>query len=240
MLRISTVCHHTGFMAQRFRIIDGYNLMHSVGYAREQYGQGGLERSRTRLLRFLVNRLDQDERRRTTVVFDARAIPFEGVREYKYHELTVLFNPAGSDADTLIEELILEHSAPKQLEVVSGDRRLQKAIKRRKGIAVESEVFARLMRDRESIVPGSPQDVEPQPVRSVESDDIARSDIDTEFWLTEFGEINTATPPEVTRLVNEPKKTFSSWEAHVKELIDDLESDVTGTDSSQVTDNNSR
>ncbi len=143
---MATVRCHTGFMAQRFRIIDGYNLMHSVGYARERYGQGGLERSRHRLLRFLVNRLDREERRRTTVVFDARTIPFEGVRQQKFEEITILFNQAGSDADTLIEELILEHSAPKQLEVVSGDRRLQRAIKRRKGIAVESEDFARMLR----------------------------------------------------------------------------------------------
>ncbi|MGZ0165986.1 MAG: NYN domain-containing protein [Planctomycetales bacterium] len=214
-------------MAQRFRIIDGYNLMHSVGYARERYGQGGLERSRNRLLRFLINRLDHEERRRTTIVFDARTIPFEGVREQKLEGMTILFNKAGSDADTLIEELILEHSAPKQLEVVSGDRRLQKAIKRRKGIAVESEDFARLLRDRESIVPGSSQDVDSPPDTDGKPESAAPSQSDTEYWMEVFGEveISGATPETI-----QPKKPLdlnqsSDWDTHVKKLMDDLDVD---------------
>jgi len=215
-------------MAQRFRIIDGYNLMHAVGYAREKFGVGGLERSRNRLLRFLANRLELDERRRTTIVFDARTVPFEGVREQTIEEMTVVFNQAGSDADTLIEELILEHSAPKQLEVVSGDRRLQKAIKRRKGIAVESEDFARLLRDRASIVPGSPQDVDEKTEADVVSDRGSPSESDTEFWLKVFGDVDTGSPPEVTRTEPPPEKLSekpSTWDAHVQELIDDLDAD---------------
>ncbi len=216
---------HTGIMAQRFRIIDGYNLMHSVGYAREHYGQGGLERSRNRLLRFLINRLDLEERRRTTIVFDARTIPFEGSRQQKLEELTILFNQAGSDADTLIEELILEHSAPKQLEVISGDRRLQRAIKRRKGIAVESEDFAKLLRTRESIVPCSSQDVESPSETDGKLESASSSRSETEYWLDVFGEVEVSeTVPEPIR----PKQPAaqdepSGWNAHIKKLIDDLE-----------------
>lgn len=218
-------------MAQRFRIIDGYNLMHSVGYARERYGQGGLERSRNRLLRFLINRLDLEERRRTTIVFDARTIPFEGVRQQKLEEMTVLFNEAGSDADTVIEELIREHSAPKQLEVVSGDRRLQRAIKRRKGIAVESEDFARMLRERESIVPGSSQDEIPSAESGEKSDGAAPSKSDTEYWLDVFGdvEISEATPETIQRKQSADQDEPAEWDAHVKKLIDDLE----GGDSSK-------
>lgn len=214
-------------MAQRFRIIDGYNLMHSVGYARERYGQGGLERSRNRLLRFLANRLDLEERRRTTIVFDARTIPFEGSRQQKLEEMTILFNQAGSDADTLIEELILKHSAPKQLEVISGDRRLQRAIKRRKGIAVESEDFARMLRDRESIVPGSSQDVDVP----TESDEKRRSaepsESDTEYWMDVFGEVDVseAKPERLQQKKSTDEEQPSGWDDHVKKLIDDLEGD---------------
>jgi predicted RNA-binding protein with PIN domain len=211
-------------MAQRFRIIDGYNLMHSVGYARERYGQGGLERSRNRLLRFLVNRLDLEERRRTTIVFDARTIPFEGVRQQKFAEMTILFNEAGSDADTVIEELILEHSAPKQLEVVSGDRRLQKAIKRRKGIAIESEDFARMLRERESVVPGSSQDVVPSAESGGKPENVAPSESDTEYWLDVFGDVDISeTPPEPIRPKQpDGQEQHPDWNAHVEKLIDDL------------------
>jgi uncharacterized protein len=212
-------------MAQRFRIIDGYNLMHSVGYARERYGQGGLERSRNRLLRFLVNRLDLEERRRTTIVFDARTVPFEGVREQTLEEMTILFNQPGSDADTLIEELILAHSAPKQLEVVSGDRRLQKAIKRRKGIAVESEDFARLLRGRASVVPGSSLDVGPPPETEGKPESAAPTQSETEYWMDVFGDVEIS---EEARERIHPKKPIdqdqpTDWDAHVEKLMDDLE-----------------
>lgn len=210
-------------MAQRFRIIDGYNLMHSVGYARERYGLGGLERSRHRLLRFLANRLDLDERRRTTVVFDARQIPFEGVREQKVEEMTILFNDAGSDADTLIEELIREHSAPKQLEVISGDRRLQKAIRRRKGIAIESEDFARLLRERESIVPGSALDVDSTPDSSEAGDEGAQAD--AEYWMKIFGEVDLSDELSEKDGAQPSHGTVSDWETHIRELMDDLNSD---------------
>ncbi len=217
-------------MAQRFRIIDGYNLMHSVGYARERYGQGGLERSRNRLLRFLVNRLDLEERRRTTIVFDARTIPFEGSREQKLEEMTILFNEAGSDADTLIEELILEHSAPKQLEVVSGDRRLQRAIKRRKGVVVESEDFARLLRGRASIVPGSSQDVVPPAESGATPENAVPAESDTEYWMEVFGDVEISeSPPDPIR-PSQPdgQHESSDWNAHIEKLIDDLEGEGPG------------
>jgi hypothetical protein len=224
-LQMPTGGRHTGFMAQRFRIIDGYNLMHSVGYARERYAQGGLERSRNRLLRFLVNRMDREERCRTTIVFDARTIPFEGVREQKLEEMTILFNKAGSDADTLIEELILEHSAPKQLEVVSGDRRLQRAIKRRKGIAVESEDFARLLRDRESFVPGRSQDVDSPPETNEKPEGAAPSQSDTEYWMDVFGDVEVSESLSQRPLPQVSDDQPPGWDTHVKELIDDLDED---------------
>ena len=219
-LRITAILDH---MAQRFRIIDGYNLMHAVGYARERYGQGGLERSRDRLLRFLANRLDLEERRRTTVVFDARTIPFEGVREQKFEELTILFNKAGSDADTLIEELIREHSAPKQLEVVSGDRRLQRAIRRRRGIAIESENFARLLQGRESVVPGSSQDSRSED--STAPDTASSPEVDTKYWMNVFGDVKLPdAPPDRIQPADSEGQT-SDWDTHIQQLMDDLEQD---------------
>lgn len=210
-------------MSQRFRIIDGYNLMHSIGFAKERYGLGGLERSRNRLLRFLANRLDFEERRRTTIVFDARKVPFDGVPELQFEEMTVLFNAPGSDADTLIEELIRQHSAPRQLEVVSGDRRLQKAIRRRRGIVVDSDDFARMLQKRESIVPGSSLDVNPDSLPSEASDGALPMDAD--YWLKVFGDSGLSdlkinqpdSPPSDVRQ--------SEWDAHVKELMDDLDGD---------------
>lgn len=211
-------------MAQRFRIIDGYNLLHSVGYAQERFGPGGLERSRNRLLRFVANRLDPEERRRTTIVFDARAIPVEGLRESKFEEMTVLFNQPGSDADTLIEELILQHSAPRQLEIVSGDRRLQKAIKRRKGFAIESDHFARELHQRESITPGSAADQ----AHSTHDEGATErqeplSESETAEWLEIFGsEVELESDVFPTSRPKHSSTGSEAWNRHVEELMNDL------------------
>ena len=51
----------------------------------------------------------------------------------------MIFAQHHDEADTLIEEMIQRHSAPKQLTVVSSDLRLQTAANRRKAVAVDSE-----------------------------------------------------------------------------------------------------
>ena len=78
-----------------------------------------------------------------TVVFDAHHAPPGADVETTHELMRILYAAAESDADTLIEELILEHSAPKQILVVSGDRRLKDAAKRRKGQSIGSEGFLR-------------------------------------------------------------------------------------------------
>ena len=62
-------------MSASFLIIDGYNVMHAAGLAREKYGPGDLARKRTELLFKLARRLTTEERQRCTVVFDAIDAP---------------------------------------------------------------------------------------------------------------------------------------------------------------------
>jgi len=128
-------------VATPFLIIDGYNLMHAAGLARPSYGPGDLERCRHRLLRLLVTFLDDRERDRAKVVFDAWEAPEGLPRRMNFEGLQVRFADPGHDADSLIEELILAHSAPRQIIVVSGDRRLQRAAHRRKAKFIGSIAF---------------------------------------------------------------------------------------------------
>ena len=145
-------------MPRSFCIIDGYNLMHAAGMARATYGPGDLERCRNRFLRFLVAHLSVLERERTTVVFDAADAPPGAERTIRWEEMTVLFAERGGDADTLIEELIAGHSAPRQLVVVSTDRRLVQAARRRRAKTVTSEeFFEQLERRQETAATAEPR-----------------------------------------------------------------------------------
>lgn len=129
-----------------FLIIDGYNLLHAAGLARRQYGPGGLQRSRFQLIRQLERFLSAEAAKNCTVVFDAFGAPStDDEKTPTTPSLAgsprIMFAPAGTDADTAIEKLLLSHSAPGQVLIVSGDRRLQRSAERRRAGWVDSEVF---------------------------------------------------------------------------------------------------
>lgn len=130
-------------------LIDGYNLIHAANIVGPGRGPGGLARARTALMNLLAATLDERELKRTLVVFDAREAPFGLPRSGEHRGVPYRFAPRTIDADTLIEELIRADSAPKSLTVVSSDHRLQRAARKRRAKAVNSDVwFAGLLRER--------------------------------------------------------------------------------------------
>lgn len=173
-------------------IIDGYNLLNATGIVGRPPGGDGsnpmhhapypclpdrsLERSRLALLNFLADRLDPAELARTTIVFDSHGAPKKLPRLLVHRGLTVRFAAQYDSADTMIEELIREDTAPRQLTVVSSDHRVRKAARRRRAKAVKSELwFAELCRRRHLGVPATAKP--PQPLLEEE---VSR-------WLSEFG-----------------------------------------------------
>lgn len=126
-------------------IIDGYNLLNVAGIFASGGGPSTLERSRHALLEVLADKVAPAEASRTTIVFDAKQAPPGLPRTAKYRGLTVKFAAKHQEADDLIEELIRADSAPRQLTVVSSDHRLQRAARRRKAVAIDSDVWFRQM-----------------------------------------------------------------------------------------------
>lgn len=199
-------------MPKPFLIIDGYNLMHAAGMSSRRYGPGQFEKSRHRFLRFLANHLGERERRRTTIVFDAQNARPGGPRGSLFEEMEVVF-AAGRDADSLIEEMIAGHSAPKQILLVSSDHRLQKAANRRRGQCVDSEEFiAELERQ-------GPISEESQPRQSPNHAKFTGqvSAKETQEWLQIFGEIPETKPLQPENIdVDDP----NFWGIDVEELKD--------------------
>jgi len=128
-------------MSTPFLIIDGYNLLHAAGMSARRYAPGEMQKRRNRLLNFLKTRLESNARKRTTVVFDAFDAPVGAPRESTCDGMQILYAPPGGDADSVIERLIQQHSAPRQIRVVSSDHRLQKAARLRRSGFVDSDVF---------------------------------------------------------------------------------------------------
>lgn len=198
-------------MARPFLLIDGYNLMHATGLARPDYGPGELEKRRRRFVKYLIGHLNPRERPRTTIVFDAADAPPDVSRHQIVEEVEVLFARPGGDADSLIEELLAHHSAPRQVRVVSSDRRLQQAARRRRARFVRSEQFLRELQ-RRGPVEKQPSAPPPDPDLQAKFSGRVPED-ELQEWLDLFGEI-----PEADQLENRQSE-LDRWQARVDELL---------------------
>jgi len=160
-------------------LIDGYNLLHVTGI----FGRGGpgsLERSRRALLNLLAASIPESEIGQATIVFDANDAPPGLPRDVDHHGLQVCYSAGYADADSMIEELIRRHHAPRQLLVVSSDHRVQKAARRRRAKAIDSDVwYAELMRERNAR--SGRQRETAKPAGPVSPDEVA-------YWLQQFNE----------------------------------------------------
>ena len=161
-------------------IIDGYNLLHASGILAKGQGPGGLERARNALINFLAASLAPEERSRTTVVFDAAGGSPDLPHSFEQSGITIRFATQHEDADSLIEEMILRDSAPRRLTVVSSDRRLQRAARRRRARAAGSrEWYETIVRERLERNAGR-TDRPVKPTAPPTSDEV-------QYWLHQFG-----------------------------------------------------
>lgn len=168
-------------------IIDGYNLLHASGILGRGIGRGSLERSRSALIHFLVESLDEGQLAGTTVVFDAREAPRGLPRVVKHGGLTVRFADPHLAADDVIETLIKADTAPRRLTVVSSDHRLHRAARRRKATAIDSDQwYSQILRERiERARRVSPSLKPSSPI----------SEGEVRYWLGAFG-LDASTPTQ--------------------------------------------
>jgi uncharacterized protein len=158
-------------------LIDGYNLLHAMGVLAGRVGPHGLEKARLALLGRLLS-LHADDPGRVTVVFDAANAPPGAEREQEYKGLRVLF-ALREEADDVIEAIIRHDSAPRQLTVVSDDRRLKEAARRRQCPALGCLDYLEQVRRPAPTPPAADGPAKPQGVSAEEA----------RRWLEEFADL---------------------------------------------------
>jgi predicted RNA-binding protein with PIN domain len=159
-------------------LIDGYNFLYATGAVGESEGPGALQEARRKLLARLVAAYG-GEPGRVTVVFDAAGSAPGVRRRGSSRGVEVRYaTGVGEEADDVIEELIRQDTAPRRLVVVSDDRRLQRAGRRRHCAVMNCKDYlaeiVRLDRARRPVRTEERPLLTPQEVRR---------------WLAEFGEL---------------------------------------------------
>jgi len=159
-------------------LVDGYNLLFSLGILERRDGAHALEASRMRLLDQLREVLGTNDD--ITVVFDASKARKRTRATQDHRGIHVIYAPLGDIADDVIEERIRACAEPRGLVVISNDRRVQEAA-RRKGAApwTSDDYLAHAeTRDQATKAAGSPKSERQTPSRE-----------DVQHWLAEFGDL---------------------------------------------------
>jgi uncharacterized protein len=201
-------------------LIDGYNLLHVTGIVGRGNELTELHRSREALLRFLAASIERTERAHTTIVFDAAGAP-PGLPQTLAHDaMTVHFARDYADADAMIEELIVANHTPRSLVVVSSDHRIQRAARRRRAKAIDSDRwYAELCAARHHR--GQPAlDLPQKPGGTLTAAEVS-------YWTRQFSEaVPEETPESVSRLPSKKESPNDDFEnpfppGYAEDLLDE-------------------
>lgn len=154
-------------------LIDGYNLLHSVQNLLDQ----STEITDDQLCRVIGEYLYRTKGK-GSIIFDGTGPKDKSVFNNLFN-LEVLFSGPNREADDVIEKLIQQNTAPRNLSVISSDRRIKQAAEKRKAAAVDCVDF--WMEVLKQIEKKQKQQAEPQ------EKFIGLTNAETEYWLREFG-----------------------------------------------------
>ncbi|MFW6134718.1 MAG: NYN domain-containing protein [Elusimicrobiota bacterium] len=123
-----------------YYIIDGYNLIH----CNAEIFSDNIQRARDYLTELIrIKRPHGSPRNNITVVYDGQP----GVSSPSAKEIDVRFT-SGKEADWMIEKIVKEHLNPKEIIVVTDDKRLRKRIRNYKANWMATEDFISRMKKK--------------------------------------------------------------------------------------------
>jgi len=163
-------------------LIDGYNLLYAFCGITDQMPMKDPEGAREELLG-LLGHYHRRQRQKITVYFDGRR--HRGTSpEQSPRGVGVIYVGPESDADTAIIEAVQKSSHPRSLRIVSSDREVARAARRRRAHTVGSGVFA-----KELLAALKRSERRPQPEPRMKFEGPSKADVD--YWLKIFEEADS-------------------------------------------------
>lgn len=155
-------------------LVDGNNLLHAARQLAGEQAPPGRA-----WLCLILGQWAERYRQELHIVFDGAAPPRDVAVQIDHPAIEVSYSGAGVTADEVVIEAIGASSAPKRLIVVSTDRELRRAARRRRAVAVRADDFWRQV--QEDLARPPRQRPEPRSkYRGLSAEQ-------TERWLREFG-----------------------------------------------------
>ncbi len=151
-------------------LIDGNNLIHALGGV-------GDDASRVHLCTLLAGLARGGEK--VTVAFDGPPASSAAAERIAEFAMEVLYSGHGRSADAIITKLIAATTAPRLLKVVTTDREIRAAARKRRCPTTTSEQFARVL--TRTAAAKAPGQSEPPEKRH------GLSAAQTDAWLRVFG-----------------------------------------------------
>jgi len=163
-------------------LIDGYNVYHAALKFSSEW---------SRLVPMGLCRLVAQDMCRlgeaAVVVFDWPEPRGQFLKVEPEGYVRIIYAGPGRDADSALEKLIKDNSAPRRLTVVSSDRQVQRAARRRRARILKADEYLEALQMRSEQPPDRPQ----EPIEKRRG--VAEGDL-TE-WLELFG-IDPDEPPD--------------------------------------------
>lgn len=167
-------------------LVDGYNLMYSIGYAQAgDVRPKALESGRNRLIELLAEHLGPAANQ-TCIVFDAGDDAPKGLPKFfQQRSIHLLFSSDYLSADECIQEILQVHSNTKRLVLLSSDHSVQRKGTARGATIRDSEDWMQAIELLTDRMLDNDQPEEETPDISRQNPNVSKSDL--EEWLRKFG-----------------------------------------------------
>jgi len=128
--------YHSKWSTEVPVIIDGNNLLYAARAAEDERLLVGRA-----MLCDVLGRWAERRREAVCVVFDGATPEAALARQIAHPAIQILYSGAGKSADAVVVEMIKTSSAPRRLTVVSSDRVIAQAARRRRAVALSADAF---------------------------------------------------------------------------------------------------
>jgi predicted RNA-binding protein with PIN domain len=165
-------------------LVDGYNLLFGQGWAQPNAkSHPTLQRGRETLVSQLAARTTAEQRPLIWIIFDSLDAPSHLPSSLRLRDMEILFSREWASADELLREILVLHTHPKSLVVISSDHSVQRKAIARGATPFDHDQWI----DAIEAAFGCGEATDPHPDSTEHTKDQVVGDKERDEWMKRFG-----------------------------------------------------